>query len=249
MTAISQILAVVGGVKNDTDHQLTGLLHDVTQPELVSGLIKTYRPRAEPRPGETILMRPSEQQRVQVTVDDVLAKTAALLTRQWDVARTLDEAKTRAKADVVVDGYAILVDVTTDHLIYLEGQLATLYGIVSKLPVLNPAETWTDEDTEPGQHRTPPVEKTSNDTVYFNHVLAEATEHHPAQVQVMKRDEVVGYWTTVKFSGAMEARAKRRLLDRITKLQHAVKFAREEANTTPVTDIHEGERIFTWLND
>lgn len=39
-----------------------------------------------------------------------------------------------------------------------------------------------------------------------NHVKAEATDKHPAQVEVYHEDVPVGYWTTVKFSGALPAR-------------------------------------------
>lgn len=61
-----------------------------------------------------------------------------------------------------------------------------------------------------------------------NHVKAEATDKHPAQVDVYYEDVPVGYWTTVKFSGALPARRVNELLDRVEKLQQAVKFAREE---------------------
>ncbi len=248
MTRISQILAVVGGVKADVQQQLTVLQQLVTTPDLVSGLSKTYRPIREPAPGEPPpLQRPAQSKEVVVTVDEVLTKAAALITRQLDVTRTLDEAKTHASADVVVDGVAVLTQVTTDHLIFLEGRLADLIAFFGSLPVLDPAERWTDEGTEPGQRKTRPVETTSDDTVYFNHVLSEATREHAANVQVMKRSEPVGYWTTVKFSGAMDPRRKRQLLDRLMRLREAVKFAREEANTTEVTDLHEGARIFGWL--
>lgn len=247
-TRISQILAVVGGVKTDVTAQLAAITHNLSVPDLVDGLEKTYRPRAEPTPGgPPVLQRPAQSKKVQVTVDDALGKIAALLTRQFDVTRTLDESKTRAAANVTVDGEILLSQVTTDHLVYLERALADLRNVVSGFPVLDPAEEWSNEGTEPGQSRSRERETTSNDTVYFNHVLAEATPEHPAQVQVMKRDEVVGYWTTVKFSGAMDRRRKRQLLDRLGQLIDAVKFAREEANTTEVTDVHEGAAIFDWL--
>ena len=51
----------------------------------------------------------------------------------------------------------------------------------------------------------------------------------------------VGYWTTVKFSGALPARRVNELLDRIERLQQAVKFAREEANAAEVADQRAGD--------
>jgi len=248
VTRIVQLLAVVGAVTTDTKTRLAGLEHAVTTPDLLAGLTKTYRPRAEAEGDGTPLQRPPQSKRVQVTVADVLAELATVLTRQYDVTRTLDEAKTRAAADVIVDGRILLAQVTTDHLLYLEGRLAELAAFAAKLPTLDPAEDWTDEGTEPGQRKTVPVDTTSSDATYFNHVLAPPDEHgNPAQVQVMKRDEVVGFWTTVKFSGAMTPAGKRLLLDRLGRLRDAVKFAREEANLAEVADVAEGAAIFGWL--
>lgn len=80
-----------------------------------------------------------------------------------------------------------------------------------------------------------------------NHVLAEATKEHPAQVQVYMEDVPEGDWTTVKFSGALPATRVKTLLDRLTALQHAVKYAREEANGTEVTDRAAGDAVFGYL--
>jgi hypothetical protein len=80
-----------------------------------------------------------------------------------------------------------------------------------------------------------------------NHVKAEATEKHPAQVEVYYEDIAIGYWNTVRFSGALPARRVNELADRVEKLQRAVKFAREEANGTEVTDRKTGDAIFGYL--
>jgi len=77
-----------------------------------------------------------------------------------------------------------------------------------------------------------------------NHVKAEATEYHPAQVDVYYEDITIGYWRTVKFSGAMLARRINELLQRVEILQQAVMFAREEANNSEVEEQRVGERIF-----
>ena len=60
-------------------------------------------------------------------------------------------------------------------------------------------------------------------------------------------DIAVGYWTTVKFSGALPARRVNELLDRVAKLRTAVKFAREEANATEVQDKRVGAAVFGYL--
>jgi hypothetical protein len=51
----------------------------------------------------------------------------------------------------------------------------------------------------------------------------------------------------VKFSGALPAKRVTQLLERVEKLQQAVKFAREEANNAEVVDRHVGDKIFSYL--
>ena len=80
-----------------------------------------------------------------------------------------------------------------------------------------------------------------------NHVKAEATDKHPAQVEVYYEDVTVGYWRTVKFSGALPGQRVNELLERVEKLQQAVKFAREEANNTEASDQKVGEKLLSYL--
>jgi hypothetical protein len=80
-----------------------------------------------------------------------------------------------------------------------------------------------------------------------NHVVSEATKEHAAQVQVFTEDVPAGDWTTVKFSGALPATRVRQLLDRVEEVQRAVKYAREEANATEVSDRKAGDAVFGYL--
>jgi hypothetical protein len=50
-----------------------------------------------------------------------------------------------------------------------------------------------------------------------------------------------------KFSGALPAQRVNELLDRVEKLQQAVKYAREEANNIEAEEPKVGERIFNYL--
>jgi hypothetical protein len=51
----------------------------------------------------------------------------------------------------------------------------------------------------------------------------------------------------VKFSGALPAKRVSELLERVEKLQNAVKFAREEANGTQAVDRKVGDKVFGYL--
>jgi hypothetical protein len=181
-----------------------------------------------------------------VKAEDVLRDTATSLTRLFDVTATKDWSNRDARADITVDGTTLLTGVPVSYLLFLEKQLAELGASVRKLPVLDAAESWSlDPSTD--SWKTEPVRTVRTKKVPRNHVKAEATEQHPAQVEVYYEDIPVGQWTTVKFSGALPARRVNELLDRVEKLQHAVKFAREEANSVEVTDQQVGDVVFGYL--
>ncbi|MEV4468095.1 hypothetical protein ACFFR3_26640 [Nonomuraea salmonea] len=241
MTKLNQILAVEKGVKSDVQRKVTDAYHQIQKAPLLSGLSRTYQPIDDE--GERL---PPESTRVQVQAEEVLKGVGTTLTRLFDVTATKDWANCEAKASVRVDGEVLLEDVPVTYLLFLEKQLTDVYTFVSKLPTLDPAETWSrDEATD--TWRTDPVKTTRTKKVPRNHVLAEATEKHPAQVQVYNEDVVVGYWTKVAFSGALPQRRVNELLTRVQKLQDAVKYAREEANGTQVVDRKIGDKVFTYL--
>lgn len=52
---------------------------------------------------------------------------------------------------------------------------------------------------------------------------------------------------TVKFSGALPAQERNQILERIRRLQEAVKFAREEANNQEVQQVELGAKVFDFV--
>lgn len=243
MTKLNQIVAVEKGVKSDAQRRFTDAHREVGKQPLLSGISRTYQPRDDD--GDPL---PPESTKVQVTCEDVLTGVSAILTRLFDVTLTKDVANCTACANVVIGGQALLTDVPVTYLLFLEKQLTDLHTFVAKLPVLDPAEDWEDAvDPVSGCWKTRPVRTVRSKKVPRNHVLSEATKEHPAQVQVYHEDVPVGDWTTVKFSGALPATRVQEILERVTTLAEAVKFAREEANGTEVSDQHAGEAVFRYL--
>jgi hypothetical protein len=62
-------------------------------------------------------------------------------------------------------------------------------------------------------------------------------------------DVWVGTWTTTKFSGAIPARTRNDLLERVRKLLDAVKAAREEANGLEVKPQKVGAALLGYIFD
>ncbi|WP_431774970.1 hypothetical protein [Streptomyces cucumeris] len=241
MAKLNQIIAVEKGVKSKAQQDVTAAQRGLDKPALLAGISRTYQPKDEE--GEQL---PPESTRVQVKAEDVLRDTSATLTRLFDVTATKDWANCEARADIEVEGRTLLREVPVSYLLFLEKQLADLGGFIRRLPTLDGAESWTlDPSTD--AWKTEAVRTVRTKKVPRNHVKAEATEKHPAQVEVYYEDIPVGYWTTVKFSGALPARRVNELLARVEKLQQAVKFAREEANGAEVTDQRVGDVVFGYL--
>lgn len=243
MPKLNQVLAIEKGVRSKSDRLITDRYQQVEKEPLLSGISRVYTPKEED--GDQL---PSEQTLVQVKVGEVLKANAADFTSLFDVVLTKDAGNQGASADVVIDDQTILSGVPVSTLLFLEKQLTDLYTVCRKLPTLDPADTWS-YDPQRSIYVTEPEERVRNKKVPRNHVLAEATDKHPAQVQVYNEDIVAGTWKTIKFSGAMPIDEHKALLDRIAALQNAVKYAREQANSLEVQWQEMGKTVFDFILD
>ncbi|MEU1552184.1 hypothetical protein ABZ517_05605 [Streptomyces scabiei] len=240
-TLLSQIVAVEKPVKTEAYAVLNGAHHQVQKAPLLAGITRTYRPLHEE--GEQL---PPESTRVQLRAIEALAEVREALTRFYDVTATRDWANCAARADVTINGRTLIADVPVPYLLFLEKQLKGLATFLEKLPVLDAAEEWHwDQDT--GVWRTPAYDTIKTKKMPRNHVLAEATDRHPAQVEMWHEDVPVGTWSTVKFSGALPASHRKLLVDRVQALRDAVKFARERANSTEISQIRVAPAVFDFL--
>ncbi|MFC4048910.1 hypothetical protein ACFOY4_04365 [Actinomadura syzygii] len=241
MAKLNQIIAIEKGVKGRAQREVADVLRLLQKPVLLSGISRVYRPKDDE--GETL---PPESTKVQVKSEDALRDVSKTLTRLFDVVATKDWANREASADVVVDGRPILTGVPVTYLLFLEKQLNELHAVLDNLPVLDASESWSYDESQ-DVWRAAPVETSRTKKVPRAHVLYEATEKHPAQVETFTEDVIVGTWTKVAFSGALPARRLNELRDRVDRLLAAVKYAREEANTAEVDDRQVGDAVFAYL--
>lgn len=241
MTKLNQIIAVEKGIKAQTNRAITDVYHKLQKTQLFGGLSRTYRPKDDD--GEEL---PGESVKVQLKAEEVLADGAKAFIKLFDVVLTKDEANREAAGEIVVDGLTIASDVPVSTLLFLEKQLGDVQTMIGKIPVLDPAETWHYDETA-DCWRAEDVQTTRTKKIPRNHVKSPATERHPAQVEVYNEDVVVGLWTKTTFSGAMPASRVRELSERVTKLQTAVKYAREQANSIEIIQQRMGDGIFTYI--
>jgi len=226
MPVLHQVIAIEKGVKNRTNTAITELHRTSKTPALFDGLSRMYRVKAE---GEETY--PNESTIVQKNAAEQVRALKGLLIELIDTSATKDFANTTAKASIKI-GVAILAEnVPVSHLLFLEKQLNDVHAFISEMPTLDPSIDW-QKDVNGDTYRSPVVVTHKTKKVQKPIVLAPATDKHPAQTQMITDDATVGYWDTTKISGALPIPRRRVLLERIQTLMKAVKFAREEANST-----------------
>ncbi len=241
MAKLNQIIAVQAGKKSQAKETLTEAHHKLKKAELLNGIVRTYQPRDDG--GEP---QPDERKMVQLKVGETIQQITQALVEMFDVVATQDWANCQARADVVVDGRALLRDVPVTHLLFLEKQLVDLKTFIESLPVLDSAEDW-EYRAETDCYVSMPAKSNRTKKVPRNHVKYEATKEHPAQVEMYMEDVWVGTWTTTKFSGAIPAATRNAMLERVRKLSDAVKSAREEANNLEIKPQKVGNALLGYI--
>jgi len=241
MAKLNQILAIEKNKKTQLHNQISSLDKALQRASLVTGHHKKFEPKTED--GETF---PDDKQIVQYRYVEGIEQVCEYMRELMDVVATKDFANAHAKADVVVDGTALIKDVPVPYLLFLEKELRDLHTFVGRIAELDPAENWSMDDNT-GLYRSEPVKTHKTKKMQRPIVKYEATENHPAQTEMITEDVVIGYWTTTRFSGAIPKPKKKELLARIAKLEEAVKFAREQANSVEAEHMRVGETLLNYV--
>lgn len=237
---LNQVVAIANGEKSRKE-KITKQYQALDKSQLFDGFSRTYLPKTED--GETV---PEEKKVVQMTVKGAIKDSIQILESMFNIVATQDKGNCLAKADVVVDGVTLLRDVPSTHLIFIEKQLIDLSTFVQAFPTLDPAEVWTFNEN--GMFYISEVrETTRTKKVPKNHVKAEATDKHPAQVDVYMEEVPIGTWRTIKYSGNISKKDKDIMLEKIRRLSNAVKIAREEANSVEVEVSDTGTQILKYI--
>lgn len=241
MKKLSQIVALEKQVRQTSYKDLSKEHTLMQKPALCVGQSRVYRRLHED--GEQY---PAESQNVAQRVEDALTDIARKLGELFDLTASKDMANMAAKADVIVDGKVLVKGAPVPFILFLEKQGQDLYTLAKALPTLDPAETWTF-DANRGCYVSGKVETARSKKVKRALVKYPATTEHPAQTETYDEDVIVGYWETIKFSGAIGADRKRQLVERIESLQKALHVAREEANSTQSELVTVSKPIFEYL--
>jgi hypothetical protein len=140
----------------------------------------------------------------------------------------------------------VLANVPITVLLYLDKQLNDLNTFVGNMPTLDPAERWV-LNPQTNEYATEPTRTIRTKKVQKPIVMYDATKEHPAQTQLVTEDVTVGHWTTTKFASVLSAADKRAIVERIHKLQEAVRIAREEANGIEVPQVKIAGSVLSYV--
>lgn len=243
MPKLNQINALLTGRKGEAEKAVTEAYKVVQKESLFDGRQRTYKPHDEEN-GERL---PPEKQTVQQRVKNLMSEAAAKWTELWDLTLTQDAANQQAKGTIHdSEGRTLADGVPVTTLLFLEKQLNDVETFVSKLPTPDPAEEW-EHDPNTDLLKTKPLQSVRTKKVPRNHVKAEATDKHPAQVEVYHEDIQVGVWTQTLFTGRITAQEKNAILAKVKKLKDSVKLAREQANSIEAKNQQIGETVFGYL--
>lgn len=229
MAKLNQIIAVEKGVKSTSTAAISDLYKKAQKPDLFGGLTKVYAPLNE----EDTEKLPGESKRVQLKVPGVVDAVANAMSELLNITARKDWTNCDASAPIVVDGKTLIDAVPVTYLLFLEKQVTDIRTFVANLPILDEGEIWSF-DPNAGLWKTALTATHRTKKVPRPITLAAATEHHPAQVQLLQEDIYVGNWNLTKMSGAIPLTVRIRLLESVEKLLIAVKEAREAANMAEV---------------
>lgn len=177
-----------------------------------------------------------EEKPVTTTVVDTLEYALEIFARAEDMQFQKNQTNRQATGTVLWRGAELLVDMPVDELLGLEARLTKMRQLLADVPTLDATKHWV-EAPNIGAHVWEtkfPEETTKTEKQLVPIQLSPATEQHPAQVQAVPKDTVVGKFTTIKRSGSATALQKAESMKRIDELLIEIKQARMRANETQV---------------
>lgn len=246
MVKQNQIVAVTGGLGTRATTAFSDALKKLGHEPLFNGLRRVFEPKTVD--GEEPVTQVTDYNKVQQVAGKVMLDATDSIANWLDACLTRDSGNMVAKADVVVDGTVIVRDAPVPFLLSLADQLGHVRKLIETAPVLSDSRNW-EFNPSSGFWESDEERRASFKPTKRPLVLHPPTDKHPAQTTVIDEDIFQGHKVTRYLSGALHGARKRELLQRVGRLQDAVKMAIQEANATEVEQRKVGGALFGWLFD
>jgi len=192
-----------------------------------------------------------EKKDVATTVRKKLKYASKAAIKYFDAVLQKEATNQNAKADLLVDGVVLAEELPATFLLALESRLKAVRSYYEAVPTHDPSTSWIPDAGQGEGIFKAEVDDIRDKAEKKNEyiTIAEATEHHAAQVAKEVNTVVVGKFTTKKWSGMISPAEKSELLERVDTLLRAVKKARQRANQEPVVKQKVGAKLFKFILD
>lgn len=169
---------------------------------------------------------------LQSTVRTELNWIKGIWSRALDLSYQVAGSNMEARADVVLDsGVTLLSNVPATALLEGEKRMSEAHALIMGIPTLDPAKGFVpDPDKGVNIYRARDDVKARTKKIQRPLILHPATKEHPAQVQAITEDVVIGHLRVQEWSGLITPAEKAEMLNRAEELRRAFKTARSRAN-------------------
>lgn len=179
-----------------------------------------------------------EEKPVASTVFDTLEYALSIFAKSEDLQYQKNATNRIATGTVMWKGKELLPGLPVDELLGLEARIQKIRGLIDAAPTLDASKYWKKAE-QLGAHvweLAQPEQTTKTEKVLSAVQMSPATDKHPAQVQAVTKDNIVGTFSTMKRSGACTTVQKADALVLVDELLVEIKQARMRANETVAVD-------------
>lgn len=242
---LHELLAIEGSLESQANTTRQELANSFEKKRhLFNSQIKTFYPSAD---GAEPVQE--EVSSIQTTVEKEFTWISGFLAKSYDASLQVAEANTKARGSITLANGTVLADnVPATALLELEKRMNELLTLVKAAPTLDPAKGYTqDTACEKGVYKAREITsvRTRKDSIPL--VLYEATDKHPAQVQIQQKDVPIGNVKTLQWSSELTPLRKSEIISRVEDLIRAVRQARVRANEQEVEQVTIGEKLLGYV--
>lgn len=251
MSKLHEILAVEKTTTQAAAKLLTETENKFSKDHFFSGYIKTLKMLVDSPENAAIEAAAKDVKSLPTTVPETLEYFLTFWNKAEDVIFTKNKNNQFANADLLYKGEVLVPNVPVDELLGLEVRLEQLRRVLIAMPTLDASKSWSEIDSGRfGEYEADNDEVTSKtEKVTTPVVLYEATDKHPAQIDKVTVDKVVGTFTRKSFSGAATSKQKADAIAVLDELLVQTKQARQRANSIDIDNYKIGEKITSLIMD
>lgn len=235
MTKLHEILAAEKTVKDQNKVLLDNTLTKFKKSEnYFRGYTKTLKMIADSDENKAIEEAAREDKPVITNVYETLDYLFSFWAKNEDFQAQKNEANTRAVSYLEFRGQRLLENVPVDELLGLLDRLGGLRSVLLEAPSIDSSRTWEQGAVKYTWRATADDVGTKTEKRLTPIVMSPATDKHPAQIEKVVNDVVIGKTTTRKSSGELTAQQKADLLAAIDELISEGNKARSRCNEIDV---------------